>query len=118
MRVNSKQAKGLRPARRNRATAVIEVGEVEIDPVCFEIRRGAARLAIEPRVFDFLLYLARNRDRVVTKDELIDAVWGGSAVSEGALARCASVARKVLGSRAFIVTVHRRGYRWAGSAAR
>lgn len=92
--------------------AVIRVGIVEIDPRRFEVRRDSVVVNVEPRVFDFLFYLARNRDRVISKAELVTEVWKGSHVGDAALARCASLARKALGSPTIIVTVHRRGYRW------
>jgi hypothetical protein len=46
-----------------------------------ELRRGHDRITIDPQVFDLLLYLIRNRDRVVTKDDLIQHVWNGRIVS-------------------------------------
>ena len=47
-----------------------------------ELRRGAELIAMEPQVFDLLTYLVQNRDRVVTKDDMIAAVWSGRIVSE------------------------------------
>ena len=47
-----------------------------------ELRRGSDAVAVEPQVFDLLVYLLRNRDRVVSKEELIAAVWGGRIVSD------------------------------------
>ena len=47
-----------------------------------ELRRGAELVALEPQVFDLLVYLVQNRDRVVSKDDLLMAVWGGRIVSE------------------------------------
>ena len=59
-----------------------------------ELRRGAEPVALEPLVFDLLVYLVVNRDRVVSKDNLLDAVWSGRIVSESALAsRIAAVRR-------------------------
>ena len=46
-----------------------------------ELRRGAELVALEPQVFDLLVYLIQNRDRVVSKDDLIASVWGGRIVS-------------------------------------
>ena len=45
-----------------------------------ELRRGGALLALEPQVFDLLAYLVQNRDRVVSKDDLFQSVWGGRIV--------------------------------------
>jgi DNA-binding winged helix-turn-helix (wHTH) protein len=50
-----------------------------------ELRRGAERIAVEPQVFDLLIYLVENRDRVVSKDDLIASVWGGRIVSDSTL---------------------------------
>jgi len=47
-----------------------------------ELRRGSDLVALEPQVFDLLLYLIQNRDRVASKDDLIAAVWGGRIVSD------------------------------------
>ena len=47
-----------------------------------ELTRGSAAIAIGPRVFDLLVYLVQARDRVVTRDELLDTVWSGRIVSE------------------------------------
>ena len=47
-----------------------------------ELTRGSEAVAIGPQVFDLLVYLVQNRGRVVSKDELLDAVWGGRIVSE------------------------------------
>ncbi len=93
--------------------AAIQVDGVEIDEASFEIRSNGAPLNVQPRVFDFVVCLARNRGRVVTKAELVERVWGGIHVTDAALARCACIARKALGDPTLIVTVHRRGYRWA-----
>ena len=50
-----------------------------------ELRRGADLVPVEPQVFDVLQYLIRNREHLVTKDDLITAVWDGRIVSESAL---------------------------------
>ena len=47
-----------------------------------ELRRGSELVAVEPQVFDLLIYLVQNRDRVVTKDDLIASIWDGRIVSE------------------------------------
>jgi DNA-binding winged helix-turn-helix (wHTH) protein len=59
-----------------------------------ELRRSGEPIALEPQVFDLLVFLVRNRDRVVTKDDLLESVWRGRIVSESTLstqlARCAA----------------------------
>jgi DNA-binding winged helix-turn-helix (wHTH) protein len=70
---------------------------------------------LTPKGFEILLLLVRNRGRVLTKEELIKAVWPDSFVEESNLARNISTLRQVLGGRHFIETVPRRGYRFAAS---
>ena len=53
-----------------------------------ELMRGPDIIALAPQVFDLLAYLIRHRERVVTKDELIDAIWDGRAMDTGSAARC------------------------------
>jgi pimeloyl-ACP methyl ester carboxylesterase/DNA-binding winged helix-turn-helix (wHTH) protein len=71
---------------------------------------------IEPQVFDVLLHLVQHRDRVVSKEELLDAVWGDRFVSESALTSRLKAARQAVGddgrSQRCISTVHSRGYRF------
>lgn len=62
-----------------------------------ELRRGAELVSLEPQVFDLLEYLIRNRDRVVSKDDLIASVWRGRIISESALATRINAARNALG---------------------
>jgi len=59
---------------------VLRFGDHVLDIERRELRRGAEPVALEPQVFDLLVYLVRNRDRVVSKDDLIEGVWvGGSS---------------------------------------
>jgi pimeloyl-ACP methyl ester carboxylesterase len=62
-----------------------------------ELSRGGERIAIEPQVFDLLVYLLKNRSRVVSKDELIVAVWEGRVVSDSTLASRVNAARHAIG---------------------
>jgi TolB-like protein len=83
-----------------------------------ELRRGADLVAVEPKVFDLLAYLVRNRDRVASRDDLIAAVWDGRIVSESALATCINAARSAIGDNGneqrLIKTLPRKGIRFIG----
>jgi pimeloyl-ACP methyl ester carboxylesterase/DNA-binding winged helix-turn-helix (wHTH) protein len=84
-----------------------------------ELRRGAEMIAVEPQVFDLLLYLVRNRDRVVSKDDLIADVWGGRIVSDSTLTSRINAARKAVSDsgeeQRLIRTIMRKGLRFVGS---
>ena len=84
-----------------------------------ELRRGNDLISVEPQVFDLLQYLIRNRDRVVSKDDLIDAVWQGRIVSDATLASRINAARNALQDsgeeQRLIRTIPRRGLRFVGS---
>ncbi|MFL5065594.1 MAG: winged helix-turn-helix domain-containing protein, partial [Xanthobacteraceae bacterium] len=92
--------------------------EYEIDIGRHELRRAGEVVAIEPQVFDLLVYLVRHRDRIISKDELIDAVWHGRIVSDAALSSCISAARRAIGDNGddqlLIRTLHKRGFRFVG----
>jgi pimeloyl-ACP methyl ester carboxylesterase len=81
-----------------------------------ELRRGSQLIALEPQVFDLLLYLIQNRDRVVSKDDLIASVWGGRIVSDSTLASRINAARKAVGDNGddqkAIRTIARKGVRF------
>jgi TolB-like protein len=84
-----------------------------------ELRHGEHMVAVEPKVFDLLLHLAANRERVVTKDELIKAVWDRRIVSDSALATAVNAARVALGDsgedQRLIKTLPRKGFRFVGT---
>jgi adenylate cyclase len=84
-----------------------------------ELRRGADLLSVTPQVFDVLDYLIRNRERVVSKDDLIAAVWGGRIVSDAALTTRINVARNAIGDsgedQRLIKTLPRKGFRFVGA---
>ncbi|MBR0673241.1 tetratricopeptide repeat protein [Neoroseomonas soli] len=90
----------------------------EVDLRRQELRRDGIRVHVEPQVFDLLLHLVRNRDRVVSKDELLDVVWNGRIVSEAALSSRINAARKAVGDdgerQSLIKTIHKRGFRFVG----
>jgi DNA-binding winged helix-turn-helix (wHTH) protein len=58
----------------------LSFGDYEIDVERRELRRAKNPVHVEPQVFDLLVYLVQNRDRVVSKDDLIASVWGGRSV--------------------------------------
>ena len=60
-------------------------GEHVLDTARRELRRGGEPIAVEPQVFDLLVYLLQNRARVVSKDDLLASVWGGRIVSDATL---------------------------------
>ncbi|MCC6949193.1 MAG: alpha/beta fold hydrolase [Bradyrhizobiaceae bacterium] len=84
-----------------------------------ELHRGGVPQSVEPQVFDLLVYLIRNRDRVVSRDDLLANVWNGRIVSESTLATRINAARKAVGDdgerQRLIRTVQRRGVRFVGS---
>jgi TolB-like protein len=84
-----------------------------------ELHRGQVAVPVAPQVFDLIEYLIRERNRVVSKDELIDAVCSGRIVSEAAITTRLNVARSVLGDsgdeQRLIKTVRRKGFRFVGA---
>jgi predicted ATPase/DNA-binding winged helix-turn-helix (wHTH) protein len=95
---------------------MLRFGDVEIDLDAFEIRRDGERVHVEPQVFDVVQYLVTHRDRMVSKEELLEQVWQTRFVSESALTSRIKTARRALGDNGrdqhVIQTVHGRGYRW------
>ena len=83
-----------------------------------ELRRGRDLIAIEPQVFDVLVHLLLNRDRVVSKDDLVASVWGGRIVSDSTLTSRINAVRKAVGDsgeeQRLIRTIARRGFRFVG----
>jgi DNA-binding winged helix-turn-helix (wHTH) protein len=88
----------------------------ELDEELFQLRRHGEVIKLEPKSFDLLLHLIHNRERVVSKQELLDAVWPDAAVSETVLPSCVGSARRAVGddrTRSQVIhTVHGRGYRF------
>ena len=83
-----------------------------------ELRRGQQQVALEPQVFDLLQYLIRARDRVVSRDELLDTVWQGRTVSDATLSSRVNAARTAIGdtgeAQRLIRTLPRKGIRFVG----
>src|SRR6266508_431964 len=82
------------------------------------MRRSGVPIRMEPQVFDVLPYLIEHRDRLVTKDELLERVWGDKYISEAALNSRIMAARKAVGDsgreQRLIRTQHARGFRFIG----
>lgn len=86
--------------------------EIDINVDAYVMHRNGHPVEVQPRVFDFIVYLIRHRQRAVTKLELQTHVWRGVTVVDSAIARCACVARRVVQDSAAIRTVRGRGYQW------
>jgi len=93
----------------------------ELDTERFELRRDGRVRPIEPQVFDVLAYLVAHRDRVVSKDELLRALWAGRVVTESTLTSRIKAARQAVDdsgeAQRRIATIHRRGYRFVATVA-
>jgi DNA-binding winged helix-turn-helix (wHTH) protein len=94
-------------------------GDCELETSRRELCRGGDLVPLQPQVFDLLEYLVRNRERVVSKDELIAAVWAGRIVSESALTTRINAARSAVGDNGeqqrLIKTMLRRDFRFVGA---
>ena len=96
-------------------------GDCVLDPGRRELTRGSQVIAVGPQVFDLLIYLVRNRERVVSKDDVLDAVWSGRIVSESTLTSHINAVRKAIGDsgegQRLIRTVARKGFRFVGDVS-
>lgn len=83
-----------------------------------ELRRGGDRIPLEPQVFDLLEFLIRTRERVVSRDELLDTIWHGRTVSDATLSSRVNAARSAIGdsgeAQRLIRTLPRKGIRFVG----
>ncbi|MEZ5682014.1 MAG: winged helix-turn-helix domain-containing protein [Erythrobacter sp.] len=88
----------------------------ELDTGRFELRSGGERIPVEPQVLSLLILLAEKRERMVSKDEIIDEIWDGRIVSESAVAARIKAARRAVGddgkTQRVIRTIHGRGFRF------
>ena len=93
-----------------------EFGPYTLDPERYELARGSEVVPTEPQVFALLEFLIKNHDRVVSKDEVIEAIWDGRIVSDATLSSRISAARQAVGdsgSRETVIqTVSRRGFQF------
>jgi TolB-like protein len=94
-------------------------GDYALDPDRRELTRHAEAVAIGPKVFDLLLYLIQNREHVVSKDDLLEAVWSGRIVSESTLTTHINAVRKAVGDsgeeQRLVRTFTRKGFRFVGA---
>jgi len=109
--------KGSTPAEiesDNSAATIFQIGEAELDVARRQIRFGGSAADVQPKVFDLIAYLVRERERVVSKDELFDELWPSVVVSESSLTQSIQRARKLFRENGFekdvIRTVPRKGY--------
>src|SRR3569832_1467845 len=93
-------------------------GEYLLDARRRELQCGIQSIATEPQVFDLLLYLIQQRHRVVSRDDLVTAVWRGRIVSDSTIASRINAARRAVGddgvNQRYIRTAPRRGIRFVG----
>jgi TolB-like protein/DNA-binding winged helix-turn-helix (wHTH) protein/Tfp pilus assembly protein PilF len=92
-------------------------GQFALDPGRRTLSRADSPVSLTPKAFDVLFFLAQNPNRLVTKEELLQAVWGDTFVEEGNLTQYISHLRKALGDNSedtrLIVTIARKGYQFA-----
>jgi TolB-like protein len=97
---------------------VLAFGDHRLDIERRELRRGGELIDLEPKVFDLLSFLVQHRNRVVSKDDLLQAVWGGRIVSESALTTRINAVRRALGddgtAQRLVRTFTRKGIRFVG----
>src|SRR5580692_12443321 len=96
-------------------------GEFVLNPGMRSLSRADSPVSVTSKAFDVLLFLAQNPNRLVTKQELLEAVWGDTFVEEGNLTQYISHLRKALGDNSedtrLIVTIARRGYQFTARVA-
>jgi DNA-binding winged helix-turn-helix (wHTH) protein/Tol biopolymer transport system component len=101
------------------AVSAYEFDDIRVDLRLLAVTRAGAPVDLEPKTFEVLRYLIEHRDRLVTKDELLDTVWSGVFVTPNVLTRAVAQLRKSIGDEAhdsrFIETVAKRGYRFIGT---
>ena len=93
--------------------------DFSLDTARRELRRGGALIALQPQVFDLLEFAIRNRERVVSKDDLLAAVWNGRIVSESTLSTRINAARNAIADNGeeqrLLRTAHGKGIRFVGT---
>ncbi|MCL4839755.1 MAG: winged helix-turn-helix domain-containing protein, partial [Thermoanaerobaculia bacterium] len=93
-----------------------QFGEFLLDALGMRLTRGGTALEVEPKALQTLLHLVAHRDRLVTREELHEAVWHGAFVTEGSQTRAIAQIRRALGDDAreprYVETAHGLGYRF------
>jgi TolB-like protein len=104
-------------ARRERRVQFV-FGECVLDTGRRELSRGGEAVTVGPQVFDLLIHLIENRDRVVSKDELFEVIWRGRTVSDSTLTSHVNFARRAIGDtgedQRLVRTIPRKGFRFVG----
>lgn len=99
---------------------IYHFGAFELDTASAELRAHDGLRSLEPQVFALLTLLVENRERLVSKEEIVEKVWDGRVVSDAAIASRIKSARKALGddgkTQCFIKTLHSQGYRFVAPA--
>src|SRR5262249_14083568 len=95
-----------------------QFGPYTLDSRRRTLSRQGSPVSVTPKAFDLLLYFLQNPDRVISKDELLKALWAYSFVEEGNLTQNVFLLRKALGQKSedsgLIVTIPRKGYQFTG----
>src|SRR6185369_7592925 len=96
-------------------------GDFRLDLASESLERNGAPVALTPKAYALLRHFLDHPGRLLTKDDLLDAVWPDTAVSDAVLKVCVAELRKVLGDPSatprYVATVHRRGYRFIAPVA-
>jgi DNA-binding winged helix-turn-helix (wHTH) protein/TolB-like protein len=99
-----------------RTGSLYECGPFRLEPAEHRLTRDGTPVSLAPKAFELLVFLVQNQGRLVTKDQIMQAVWPGSFVEEANLTVSVSVLRKVLGEKEsdlrYIETVPKKGYRF------
>src|SRR5277367_4495873 len=90
-------------------SSIFRFADIKVDEREFSLIKAGEALSVEPKAFRVLLILLRNPQKLITKEELLNAVWGDTAVTENSLTRSIAVLRRLLGDEVrdprFIETV-------------
>src|SRR5581483_7860824 len=98
-------------------SSIYQFDDVQVEPRTLKLSKNGIVVRVEPKTLKVLLYLLENRDRVVEKSELLDAIWNDTFVTENALTRVIAQLRKAIGDDAkgskYIETIPTMGYRFS-----